>query len=112
MTSWHGRVEFLNELVQQELLAPPEDMQARYLRIAELIESASPMLVREPHVKSLGEGLCEIRLRGRDGIARAIYVIARPQRVVIVLVFVKKSQKTPENIIKLAKKRAKEVQDL
>lgn len=48
-------------------------------------------------------------MRGRDGISRALYVAARSQRVVIVLGFVKKTQKTPRREIDLALSRAKEV---
>jgi phage-related protein len=51
-----------------------------------------------------------MRLRGKDGIARAIYVTAIGQRVVIVRVFAKKTQKTPRREIELALKRAKDVQ--
>jgi phage-related protein len=51
-------------------------------------------------------------MSGRDGIARAIYVTAKPQRVVVVLIFTKKSQTTPDHVLKLARKRAKEVRDL
>jgi phage-related protein len=105
------RVEFLDESVQADLLALPSDMQARYLRIVEMIEASAPMMVREPYAKPLGAGLYEIRMTGRDGIARAVYVTARPERVVVVLVFVKKTQKTPDHVLKLAKKRAKEVKD-
>jgi phage-related protein len=50
-----------------------------------------------------------MRLKGKDGIARAIYVTARGQRVVVVRVFVKKTQKTPRREIELALKRAKDV---
>jgi len=34
-------------------------------------------------------------MKGKDGISRAIYVTARGRRVVVVRVFVKKTQKTP-----------------
>jgi phage-related protein len=105
------RVEFLDVSVQADLLALPSDMQARYLRIVEMIEASSPMMVHEPYTKPLGDGLYEIRMTGRDGIARAIYVIAKPKRVVTILVFVKKTEKTPNRILKLAKVRAKEVKD-
>ncbi|MGK7913476.1 MAG: type II toxin-antitoxin system RelE/ParE family toxin [Synechococcus sp.] len=44
----------------------------------------------------------EIRLKGRDGIARALYVTAKSERVVIVRTFVKKTQKTPRREIELA----------
>jgi hypothetical protein len=46
-------VETLNETVAQELLSLPSDMQARYLRIAALIEEAGIHALREPHVKHL-----------------------------------------------------------
>jgi phage-related protein len=50
-----------------------------------------------------------MRLRGKDGIARAAYVTATEQRVVVVRVFVKKTRKTPRREIELALTRAKEV---
>jgi phage-related protein len=53
--------------------------------------------------------LWEVRLRGRDGIARALYVTVTGQRVVVVRVFVKKTQKTPRREIELALERAKEI---
>jgi phage-related protein len=48
-------------------------------------------------------------MRGKDGIARAAYVTASGQRVVVVRVFPKKTQKTPRREIDLALRRAKEV---
>ena len=48
-------------------------------------------------------------MTGRDGIARALYVTAIGRRVVVVRAFVKKTQKTPERELELARKRAKEV---
>jgi len=60
-------------------------------------------------VKSLGDKLWELRVTGRDGIARAIYVTASGQRVVIVRIFVKKTQKTPQRELELARQRAKEI---
>jgi phage-related protein len=62
--------------------------------------------VRHPHVDHLQGPLWEMRLRGKAGIARALYVTARGQRVVVVRVFVKKTQKTPRSEIKLALHRA------
>jgi phage-related protein len=46
---------------------------------------------------------------GKDGIARAIYVTAQGQRVIVVRAFVKKTQKTPRAEIDLALRRAKEI---
>jgi phage-related protein len=50
-----------------------------------------------------------MRLKGRSGIARAVYVTAIGKRVVVVHVFTKKTQKTPRHEIATALKRAKEV---
>ena len=57
----------------------------------------------------LEDKLWELRIRGRDGISRAIYVTASGQRVVIVRVFIKKKQKTPNKELRLARERAKDV---
>ncbi|HUI98143.1 MAG TPA: type II toxin-antitoxin system RelE/ParE family toxin [Xanthobacteraceae bacterium] len=105
--SW--RVEILNETVAAEIAALPADMQARFLRLAERIASAGLESLSEPHVKHLGGKLWELRLTGRDGIARALYVTAIGRRVVVVRAFVKKTQKTPRSEIELALRRAKEI---
>jgi phage-related protein len=84
-------------------------MLARFYYISQLIEEFGLEQVREPHVKHLHKSLWEMRLRGKDGISRAPYVTAAGQRVVVVRVFVKKTQKTPSREIELALKRAKEV---
>jgi phage-related protein len=59
--------------------------------------------------KPMADGLWELRIKGKDGIARAFYVTRSGQRLVIVRVFVKKTQKTPPREIRLAQKRAGEV---
>ena len=103
-------VETLNETVDAELAALPVDMRARFVRIAELIEAMGLTSVREPHVKHLRGRLWEIRLKGKAGIARALYVTARGERVIVVRVFVKKSEKTPAGEIELALGRTKELE--
>lgn len=60
-------------------------------------------------VKHLEDKLWELRITGRDGIARAIYVTAIGRRVVILRVFVKKTQKTPPRELAIARQRAKDV---
>jgi len=49
-----------------------------------------------------------IRVSGRDGIGRGIYVVATGKRVVVVHVFIKKTRKTPAAALQTAIKRAKE----
>jgi phage-related protein len=102
-------VEFLNEIVRAELEALPKDTQARFLRIAGVIETEGPENLRMPLVRHLEGRLWEVRLKGRDGIARAAYVTALGRRVVVVRVFRKKTEKTPRHEIELALRRATEV---
>ncbi len=87
----------------------PNDQKAKFFWIAKLIQEHGLKRVREPYVKHLEKGLWEIRMKGRDGISRALYVVEQPKRVVVVRVFVKKTQKTPRKEIKLALKRAEEI---
>lgn len=84
----------------------PEDMRARLARIAKLIEERGLQHVGEPHVKHVEGQLWEMRLKGRSGISRALYVTAAGRRVVIVRVFVKKTGKTSRRDIELALFRA------
>jgi phage-related protein len=102
-------VETLNETVDAEVAELPPDMRARLVRISELIESVGLPNVKEPHVRHVRGQLWEIRLKGKAGIARALYVTARAQRVVILRAFIKKTEKTPTGEIDLALQRAKEL---
>ena len=104
-------VEILSQEVVEELNALPADMRARLEHIVRLITDFGLERVREPHIKHLEGALWEMRLTGRDGIARAIYVTASGRRVVIVRAFRKKTQKTPRREIALALKRAETMDD-
>lgn len=103
------RVRFLDEEVAAALSAFPADIRAKFARIVQLIEDHGLERVREPYVKHLDGSLWEMRMKGKDGIARAAYVTATGQRVVVVHVFCKKTQKTPRREIEHALRRAKEV---
>jgi phage-related protein len=103
-------VEFLDEQTKATLDAMPLDIRASFQRIVELIQSHGLERVREPYVKHLEGPLWEMRMRGRSGTARAVYVTAIGRRIVVVHVFSKKTQKTPRREIATALKRATEVQ--
>lgn len=103
------RVEFVNEAAESEVDALPVDIRARFARVKELIESQGLERIGEPHVKHLEGKLWEMRMKGKDGIARSLYVTARGKCVVVLRSFVKKTQKTPRREIKLALDRAKEL---
>lgn len=85
------------------------DMRADLLRITDMIERYGLENVHAPHVKYLDKKIWEIRVRGRDGIARALYVTAAGKQLIILHAFIKKTQQTPDDAINLAVKRGKEL---
>lgn len=93
----------------KELESLSDDARQRFLRIAELIEKHGAAAMHEPHIKHLEGKLYEMRMKGKDGISRAMYVTAMGERVVVVHAFVKKTQRTPSRALELARQRAKEV---
>ena len=80
-------------------------MRARFLHIAELLEAFGPQDVGMPHVRPLEGKLWEMRMRGRDGISRAVYAAVHGRTLLVLHVFVKKTQATPRAAIETAKKR-------
>jgi phage-related protein len=101
-------VEFLNAEVLAELDAQPVEIRAKFEHIVKLIEANGLERVREPYIKHLEGKLWEMRMAGRNQIARAIYLTAIGRRIVVVRVFTKKSQKTPRREIEIALERMKE----
>lgn len=94
-----------------ELLALPADLQARFVHIGELLETFGPQKVGMPHVRPLEGKLWEMRMTGRDGIARAVYVARSGQRLIVLHVFIKKTQKTPRKAIETAQTRLRRITD-
>ena len=67
--SW--RVEYLDEDVKATLDAMPEDIRASFRRIVEMMGSYGLERMREPYVRHLQGPVWEMRMKGKDGIARA-----------------------------------------
>lgn len=108
MMNW--RVSFYSAEVQEEILDLPAGFVARFLRYAERMEVYGPDLGM-PHTRAMGEGLFELRLKAAEGIARVFYCALVGRRVVMLHQFIKKSEKTPPNELKIARNRMKEVKD-
>lgn len=68
--SW--TITFVNRAAEKEVAALPHDMNAQFLRIGDMIQTFGLTAMREPQVKHLTGKLWEIRVKGRDGIARSI----------------------------------------
>jgi phage-related protein len=102
-------VEFLPEAIEEEAELPL-DMQANLGRMTKVIGDRGLLDLPPGWIKPLGNKLWELRITGRDGIARAIHIAMKEQRLVIVRIFIKKTQKTPAREIAIARRRAKEVE--
>ena len=103
MTTWS--VHVLNDSVVKELDALDPSLRASFARICELLEEFGPVKVGAPYVRHLTGALWEIRMKGKGGIARAIYATAHEKRIVVLHVFLKKTQKTPRSAIQKASVR-------
>ena len=62
-------------------------------------------------ISAVGPGAYEIRVQDADRIARLMYVAKFHDRICVLHVFSKKSQRTPKTDIDLAKKRYREARD-
>ncbi|MBC2695914.1 MAG: type II toxin-antitoxin system RelE/ParE family toxin [Desulfobacteraceae bacterium] len=83
-------------------------IRAVYARITERIVVFGPNLGM-PFTRSMGDGLFEIRAKGREGIGRAFFCTVVGSKVMILHSFIKKSQKTPAKELAIARRKMKEV---
>ena len=102
-------VETLNADVDAEIDALPPALQARLVRLMEMVETLGLERVHEPHVKHIEGKLWELRAKAAEGIARGFYVTVSGRRVVVLHVFVKKTQKSPKSALEVARQRMKQV---
>ncbi len=101
-------IDYFNSDIEEKILGLPSGLLAKYLRLTDLMLEFGPNLGM-PHTKSLKEGLLELRLKGREGIARVMYCTVFRKKIVMLHVFIKKSQKIPKKELEIALKRMKEV---
>ena len=104
------QIEYFHPRVLAEIRSWPVDVLADYAHLAGLLAEHGPDL-RLPHSRAVGDGLFELRPRGRSGIGRALYCFLSGKRIVVVHAFIKKTQATPDRDLALARKRAKELRN-
>jgi phage-related protein len=103
-------ITYYSASVQAEILALPARLLARYLRYADRMEVYGPDLGM-PHTRATGGGLFELRLKAAEGIARVFYCTMIRREIMILHLFIKKSDKTPAKELRIARRRMKEVKD-
>ena len=97
-----------HEAAAGELAEQPNDIRAKLDHVVELIETFGLERLPAKYTKHLEDRIWEFRLKGTNGIARALYVTVHGKRIIVVRVFTKKTEKTPRREIELALRRAKE----
>ena len=86
----------------------PVTLQARYIGLTSRMIEYGPNLGL-PHTNAFGGGLFELRITGVEGIAWVFFCTMVKQEIVMLHSFIKKTQKTPERELKIAKLRMKEL---
>jgi len=104
------KIEYFSETIEEDILNLPAGLLGRYIHLTKLMTEFGSNLGM-PHTKSIDNGLIELRLKSKEGIARVFYCTKVGKRIVMLHVFVKKTQKTPKKELVLAQQRMKEVQE-
>ena len=102
------QIVYFSAVVQEAILGLPDGLAARYVFLTRRMVVIGPNL-GEPHTKSLGQGLFELRLKSREGIARVFFCAMVGRRIVMLHSFLKKSERIPVRELEIAVGRLKQV---
>ena len=89
--------------VREFLDSLDKKMKAKLLRTILLLEENGSEL-RAPHSKALEDGIFELRTQQGSDITRVLYFFIIGRKIILTNGFVKKTQKTPQSEINIAKK--------
>lgn len=95
-------IVYFSQKVQEDILSLPISLQARYIVLTDRMIEYGPNLGL-PYTDAFSDGLFELRLKGAEGIAKVFFCTMIGQEIVMLHSFVKKTQKTPDKELKLAK---------
>ncbi len=104
-------ITYHTEAVESFVLGLPDGLLARYLRLTDMMLEFGANLGM-PHTRAMSDGLFELRVKGKEGIARVFYCTLIGQKIVMLHGFIKKSEKTPPKELRLARERLAEVKKL
>ena len=103
-------IEYPYEDVEQFILRLPIGLSAKYFHLTDLMTEFGANLGM-PHTRSMFTGLFELRVKGKEGIARVFYCTKVGKRIIMLHGYVKKTQKTPSKELRKAKRRFMEVKN-
>jgi phage-related protein len=104
--SW--TIAYYDAHVRRDIFELPPGVLSGYRRLADILKIHGADL-RMPHSRAMGDGLFELRPRGGEGIGRVFYCTMVGRKIVMLHAFVKKTQRTPEKELRIARARMKEV---
>jgi Phage-related protein len=96
-----------HDSAKDEILGLPAELRGKTIQLIEKLSNFGQL--KMPDSRSLKNGLFELRSSERNNIARTIYVYQKEQTIFILHAFVKKTEKTPSNALKIARNRLKEM---
>ena len=96
-----------NSPIEEFLSSLDIKMRAKIVRLMEVLEEKGTAL-RMPYSEHLDDGIFELRCKLGSNITRSLYFFYNNGRIIFTNGFVKKSQKTPKNVITLAKQYRKD----
>jgi phage-related protein len=101
-------ITYYDETLEKEIFGLPDGVLAKFIKLTEIMREFGPN-IGMPHSRAMGNGLFELRLKEKEGIARVFYCTFTNQRIHFLHNFIKKTQKTPTKELHLARERMKEV---
>ncbi len=83
------------------------ETQDKFVFKQQLLQNFGPQL-RYPHTENIGEGIFELRFKGKEGQIRVLFFFFHGRKIILTNGFIKKVQKTPQKEIEIAKERRKD----
>ena len=104
-------IGFFSAAVREEMEALPKRVRTRFDSIRVQLEDGGWDAVPLKYREKVEDDIWEMRLRGDRMTVRSLYLQWVGKRVIILVVFTKKTPKIPRRYIRLAQQRAKEIKD-
>ncbi|SMG63019.1 bacteriophage protein [methanotrophic bacterial endosymbiont of Bathymodiolus sp.] len=96
-------IKYYSSEVEESILGLPEGLLSRYFRLTDLMIEFGTNLGM-PHTKPIENGLFELRVKSKEGIARVFFCTKVGKRIIMLHVFIKKTQKyRKRNLLLLTK---------
>lgn len=100
-------IECPYEEVEKFVLKLPPSLSAKYFHLTDLMGEFGAN-IGMPHTQSMSSGLFELRVKGKEGMARVFFCTKVGKRIIMLHGFVRKTPKTPQKELRKAERRFKE----